>query len=311
MITKEEFIKSCDEAIPEHELDSYKKSIKKTWIVLAIAIGIQLLITAIVFKFWQPILFVMLIVCIISIIIIVNICKYKWKNFKKKYSHIAFDCLLKGYKYVFNPDSCISQTIFEASGFGGDFDDYRGEDLISIDIPDDDGEPSGVQLNVCDLYVTRQEEREVVVHNQDGSTSTKTERYTVTVYDGVFGYVSFPFNFKCNMGLNAHFKGEQRIKLEDIRFNKEFKTYTDNQMESLIILTPTFMEKLINFNQMVKKFKLLITKSGMMYFGLNANLFKLKKGKPGGKVFQNYYDDIMVLLSMVNEIKDNNKVFKM
>lgn len=312
MISKEEFIRHCDSVIPQEEKDLYKKKTKNTWITAITVLIAEVLVAVIVYQFWNAIVFVMALVAVVSLIIIIATMRYKWKNFKKKYSKAVFDCLLKGYKYEYRPDHCISQMIFDASGFGGSYDSYSGEDLLSVEIPNDDGSPSGVSLNICDLRVTRQETRTVTVRNADGSTSTRTEEYTVTVYDGVFGYINFPFEFKCGLSLNVAYKGEKRIKLEDIKFNKKFKTYTDNQLEALVILTPAFMQELLTFAKDIK-LKMAIRKKGMMYLGMNKNLFKLKtfNQKPCGKVFERFYDDIAHLLILIDEIKSNNKVFKM
>ena len=102
--------------------------------------------------------------------------------------------------------------------------------------------------------------------------------------------------------------------LGDIKFNKEFKTYTDNQIEALVILTPTLMTKLLSYSHRAKKFTLFLSQKGRMYFGMRRNLFKFKKRvfrKPSGKIFAKFYDDVSDILAIVNEIKDNNKVFKM
>lgn len=314
MISKEEFIRYCDSVIPQEEKDKYKKKTLTMWITLAFVLLGEGIITLLVYPKWMPIIFIMFIVAIVSIVIIVATMKYKWGKFKKKYSKQVFDCLLKGYEYEYKPDYCIGEPIYRASGFGStDYDSYSGEDLLSVHIPNDDGTPSSVTLNICDLHITRTETYTVRVKNSDGSYSTEERTRTVTIYNGVFGYIYFPFEFKCNMSLNISFKGEKRIKLEDIRFNKVFKTYTDNQMESLVILTPTLMNKLITFSNRVSRFKLSLSKSGSMYFGMSKNLFKLKcfLKKPSGKVFERFYDDVYDIISMVEEIKNNNKVFKM
>ena len=313
MISKEEFIAHCDAQIPQEEKDKYSKKTKKLYITLLCVLVGELLSAFILSKIWVYSLFLLIPISIIVDIILIVKMKYKWGEFKRNYSKVAFDCLLKDYKYEFEPDYCIGEMIFDASGFGDSYDSYGGEDLLSINIPNDDGTPSDIDLKVCDLRVTRTETRTVTVTNKDGSTSTKEETYTVTVYDGVFGYIYFPFKFKCNMSLNIHFRGQDKIKLEDIKFNKTFKTYTDDQLETLVILTPTLINKLIAFSNRVNKFKLSLRRDGSLYFGMNGNLFRLKSffKKPSGKVFERYYDDTLDLLLLVNEIKNNNKVFNM
>lgn len=313
MISKEEFIKACDSIIPKEEIEKHHLCKVKMWTTLLITLLIEATIVAFISTFWVYIWFVGVFLAIISIAIIVGTTRYSWKDFKAKYSNQALDCLFKGYKFSHELNKCISPTIFKSSGFGGDYDSYSGEDLLSVDIPNDDGTPSGVNLNICDLHVTKEEKRTVVVKNSDGSYSTETETYTVVIYDGVFGYVFFPFEFKCDLSLNFKYIGQQKIKLEDVNFNKKFKTYTDDQLEALVILTPKLMEKLIRFSNRVKNFKITLTRKGAIYFGMSRNLFKLNSffKKPTGKVFERYYEDVADILAMVDEIKNNNKVFKM
>ena len=314
MIKKEDFITYCDSIIPQEEKDKYKSKTLKMWIVLIFVLLVEFLIALGIYQNWMPIVFIISVIAIISVIIIVSTMKYKWGEFKKKYSKQVLDCLLKDHKYQYKPDHCIGQLIFNASGFGSrDYDSYSGEDLLTVHIPNDDGSPSSVTLSICDLYITRTETYTVSVKQADGSYTTEERTRTVTIYNGVFGYVHFPFKFKCNISLNISFKGEKRIKLEDIHFNNTFKTYTDNQLEALVILTPLLMNKLVKFSSRVSGFKLSLSKKGSMYFGMSRNLFKLQcfLKKPSGKVFERYYDDMFDIIAMIEEIKTNNKVFKM
>lgn len=313
MISKEEFIKQCDDLIPQEEKDLYTKKTKKMWSSLLIVLAIELLSILLIPPGKVYLYLIVGFVMLVSTIIIITTMRYKWSDFKGKYSKQALQFLLKGYDFSFEPTSCIGPAIFRASGFASNYDDYRGEDLLSISIPNDDGTPSNTTLNICDLYVTREETRTVTRRDSNGRTYTETEKYTVTVYRGVFGYIYFPFKFKCNMALNIHFKGQKKVKLEDIKFNRIFKTYTDNQLESLVILTPTLITKLIKYSNRVHNLKLSLTDSGAMYLGYSNNLFKLNNSfkKPSGQVFEHFYDDIIDILILIEEIKTNNKVFEM
>lgn len=314
MISKEEFIAYCNSIIPQEEKIIYRKKTIVMFITLICILLVEVLITLIVYPLWDPIVFIMPIIAITSTGVIVSNLKYKWRDFKEKYSKQVFDCLLKGYKYEYNQNHYIGKTMFNESGFGStDYDTYTGEDLLIVHIPNDDNSPSPVTLNICDLKITKTEKYTEQVKKSDGSYKTEERTRTIIIYDGVFGYIYFPFKFKCNMSLNIAFSGEKKIKLEDIRFNKIFKTYTDNQLEALLILTPTLMNKLKKFSKRVSKFKLLLKESGSMYFGMSRDLFKLNSflKKPSGKVFERFYDDVYDIVSMVDEIKNNNKVFNM
>lgn len=220
------------------------------------------------------------------------------------YRDKIIDYLLKGHNYYFNADSFIKEEIFEKSQFEGYYERYTGEDLLVINIPNDDGSESSVNLNLCDLDVTKTEE------DDDGDT------HTVTVYSGVFGYVEFPFDFKCVLGINSSYyiKGlkMEKVKLEDIKFNKVFKIYSNDQIEARYILTPDMMEKLMILacNFVGLRLNLVDNK---MYIGSVVNLFELNLSKRNGieSLFDNFYDDVKTILEIVNEIKNNNKIFKM
>lgn len=313
MITKEEFLQKCNDLIPKEEIDKYNKAQKKMWTTLIITLLIETLILIGIFSFWKPIIYIAPVVYIISISIIVVNLRYQWGDLKNKYSKPVLDILFNDYKYSFQPASYINQQVFKSSCFNKDFDHYSGEDLLNVNIPNDDGTPSNVKFSVCDLRVTKEETYTVTRKDSNGRWVTTTETRTVVVYSGAFGCVYFPFKFKCDLSINVNSESLKRIKLEDETFNKRCKVYTDNQLEALVILTPTLMNKLKAFTARISKFKINISKDGRMYFGMSRNMFELSKRgkKPTGQVFERYYNDVVDMLAMIDEIKNNNKVFKM
>ena len=104
----------------------------------------------------------------------------------------------------------------------------------------------------------------------------------------------------------------EEIKLEDIQFNKDFIVSTDDQVEALCILTPTMMNKLKKLKKRTGQVGLLLCKDEM-YIALDRNLFEMKSKlkELSVNVFDNLYDDISCILGIAEEIKNNNKVFKM
>jgi hypothetical protein len=230
----------------------------------------------------------------------------KWAKFKKKYSKEVIHSVLKDYDYTYNQTSQIDSYIFRESPFNRSYDDYHGEDLLTINIPKDDGTPSGVKLQISDLKLTKEEER----------YDSKGEKYekTVTVFEGAFGYVKFPFEFKCNLGINVRgdFAKLERVTLEDIEFNKKYHVYTDNQIEALLILTTAFMNKIKDFAKKMSSFQMFFREDGRFYIVMSRNLFELDTSKKaqGMSVFDNYYQDIADIVAIIEEIKNNNKIFK-
>ena len=165
---------------------------------------------------------------------------------------------------------------------------------------------------MSDLHATKTETRKVVSKDSQGRTVTTTETYVVTIFSGMLGYIKFPFNFKCNISLNSRNPIGEKIKLEDIKFNNMFKVYTDDHIEALVILTTTIMEKLKALNGRLKGLQIFLKKEGELFIGAKDDMFELKKkAKPTGAAFEYFYDDIADILTIINEIKDNNKLFKM
>lgn len=318
MVSKKEFQKFCESLISPGELRKCKirTYVKNILLFLIWGLAIAAVVVTAVMKI-SLILFVFvgaLFVAILLSLIIATFVGYNWAGLKENNAQKIMDFLLKDYKFQFSQHSEIRPHIYVASQLGpNDFNKYHGEDLLCIDIPNDDGSPSGITLNICDLLVQREEIVPVVERHSDGSVSVRDEKRLVTVFNGPFGFVKFPFKFKCNLGLNANIAGEKKIKTEDIRFNRMYKTYTNNQVEALCILTPLMMNKLMSFSRHAKDFKLSLTEDGFMYFCMSGNLFEVKRTikKPAGSIFERFYDDISTLLMMVEEIKNNNKVFKM
>lgn len=223
--------------------------------------------------------------------------------YKNNYKEKVINCLLSGYDYTFNPFGQISSSIFDSSQFARFYDRYSGSDQLSINIPNDDGSKSNIDLTLCDLKVTKIEK------DDEGN-----ER-EVNVYKGVFGYVDFPFDFKCTLCVNTRYSNGrkmEKIKLEDINFNKTFSVHSNDQIESRYILTPKMMEYLYDLNARLGGLKLILT-NNKMYLGFNYfDMLELGEYENNNieTMFDNFYDEIEALLSLVEEIKNNDKVFK-
>lgn len=242
--------------------------------------------------------------CMLSIVMFFKSSKVI-KYYKDNYRASILDYLLKGYEYSFSSNEGIEENIFKDSGFAGYYEDYDGSDKLRVNIPNDDGSNSGCYLTLCDLDVTKTE------RDSDGDSRT------VTVYNGVFGYVEFPFEFKCILSIDSFYRKKgiklERVNLEDIKFNNKFKVYSEDQVESRYILTPDMMDKLMNLEENFKGLKITIVNNKMYIGATGINLFELSSIKDGNvsTLFENFYDEIKVILDIINEIKNNDKVFKM
>ena len=249
-----------------------------------------------------------LIIGVVSIVkSIIMACKSNkaQRYYKDNYRPLILDYLLKGYEYSFSSYDKIDERIFKDSQFGGYYEDYDGSDKLTINIPDDNGNKTDCYLTLCDLDVTKTEE------DSDGDTRT------VTVYSGVFGYVEFPFEFKCILSLDDCYRKSgvrmDKVKLEDIIFNKKLRVYSNDQIEARYILTPEMMEKLLYLDTVFRGLKITLVDNKMYIGATAADLFELNSIKNGdiNTLFEYFYDEVKTILDIVNEIKDNNKIFKM
>ena len=105
----------------------------------------------------------------------------------------------------------------------------------------------------------------------------------------------------------------QKVELEDIQFNKLFRVSCSNQIEARYILTPDMMSKLLSFDEIAKSIEITMV-GNRMYVGFSSfRLFEMETISNGevASIFRNFYTPIYILLNLIEEIKNNNKIFKM
>lgn len=310
MVSREEFKKYLFGLIKDDSKEMNLKYINKNYTGMSlflIVIGfLSIFVGVAVFNVFSS--FYMLIIVGILAIISGFVRLYKSSKikeyYKDKYREKIMSFLFGNHKYSFDRHGKIDSSIFKASQFEGRYEKYCGSDIISINISNDDGSASNNYLTLCDLNVTKTET------DSDGNSRT------VTVYKGVFGYIEFPFEFKSILCLNTKYKKDgfnlEKITLEDIQFSKKIGVYCNDQIEARYILTPDMMEKLLYLANRVGTLRMTLV-DNKMYIGFeNTDLFELSDVKDDKleTAFEKFYDEIDVLLKLVDEIKTNNKIFK-
>lgn len=318
MVSKEEYMHFIKEMLKEEEkkdeerLKKHEGNKKKLSSIAAVVFFMAVI----------PMFIINFIVGIITFVIWLFVASnVKLENktyayYKKEYRQRAIEFLLKDCDYTFNDNSELRERDVVNSQLIGFFDDLECKDRLSINIPNDDNSKSGCYLNLCDLKATKEETREVNSFHDDDFPFHRTETVTVKVYEGMFGYIEFPFEFKCLMCINSEYRKKgvvlQNVILEDNVFNKKFRVWCNDQIEARYILTPNTMEKIMFLRDKLKGLRLTLVDNKMYIASRGVNLFELggTKEKPE-TMFERIYDDINVILLLVDEIKNNNKVFKM
>ena len=317
MISKLEFQEYVRSLISEEDKEKLRKAKTKFAIILSVVLFIEAVSFTLLAMFVKEqvlriaLLIFMVILMFISFFVVRHNHSFNWSGFKEVNMPKVLDFLLKGQKYDYSLNNCIPSDVFEKSPFAEKYDDYAGEDLLSINIPNDNNTPSNTWFHISDLSITKQEERINYKVDKYGNTQKEIEHYTVSVFKGAFAYVQFPTMFKCKIGINVEPRGCKKINFEDVNYNKKLKTYSDNELEAFIVLTPDLINKL---KELEKRYdlKLVMYDNKLVMEMPHSNLFEFTKDKDKFEpsMFDNFYDDIVSILGIVMEIKNNNKLFK-
>ena len=222
--------------------------------------------------------------------------KYKKFDFGKMLSIIFDD------KIYYNSHEFVDKNLFIKSNFITDsFNSYKGEDLFAFQISGTHkGEQTTTAFVASDILV------------QNISYDNKKKKVS-TLFDGIFCAIKFRKNFKCNLEINSSKKSDLSVlETESSDFNKKFKVQTNNQIEARLILTLTFMNKLLDY-QNQNKYKMgFVFKEEYLYIFIEKELFKFSNEDDNFdfKLVEPIYDDIKLLNDLATEIQNNKKVFK-
>lgn len=308
MVSKEEFRNYVGELVKDDEdIRNQKKEPKSTGVTFLLVIVCTFMFFTVVLA---PVAFAILLISAIN----GEVNRREKKKVENKYKDQLLKFLLKDQEYVFNMYSGIDSSIYRESPMYSYFDKYQTEDYLKIAVSNN-SESTPCYLQLCDLYAS-----ETVRERQDDGTYEEREEVK---FNGTFGYIEFKESFKAYLYVNCYSKISntiQRVKLEDINFNKKFSIYSNDQIEARYILTPKVMDLLDKLNDKVSGKKSSTNRNvrigligNKMYFGFRGGfkLFEINSYYNNiNEVFDDFYDDIEIILSLCEEIKNNYKIFK-
>ena len=146
----------------------------------------------------------------------------------------------------YQPFRGIQSNIVESSLLFPDFDSFHSEDYIQ-------GSYKGVEIELSEIDLTQLVQKQRVINNREVIVEEN-----IRIFRGLFLITSLNKHFsstsyilpnrllKIFNGLPNSFK---RVVLEDLSFEKEFDVYSNDQIESRYLLTPSFMERLVALNK--------------------------------------------------------------
>ena len=108
-------------------------------------------------------------------------------------------------------------------------------------------------------------------------------------------------------------KRGQLIKLEDSEFEKYFVAYGDDQVQARYILSTSLMKRIVSFKKNTKRQIYLSFIGSKIYVAISytKNLFepKLHKTLLDFKPIQEYFEDLQLVLSIVNDLNLNTRIW--
>lgn len=217
-------------------------------------------------------------------------------EFKSKYVSPELEKVFPNSEYFY--DNGFTETEVVSSGLLQKEDRFYSEDMII-------GEFDGVKFCSSDL------------HLQDVRSTGKSSS-TVTVFKGRFYEFDFNKPFRHNLLIlqqNQYrpFSGFNKVKMESIHFNSELKVYAKNEHEAFYILTPQFMEKLIELDRKYNDKISFSFKNNKLYIAIDnrRDNFDIQAFKRVDEtIFDEYLEEFNDMKDFITHLKLNSRLFK-
>lgn len=222
----------------------------------------------------------------------------------------------------YSPSKYINSEFVKKCSILPNYDRINGSDYIS-------GKYKGVEITYCDLHLEREHrERENGRTTTTYRTNFKGPVILVDLGKEIDGYVRIKERKtprKEKNFLSDIFNGaaeaigikteDDVIEVENVEFNNQFEIKSNNHHMAFYILTPDFMEKIVEADAMAegytnllfKKKRVVITiNNGVDSFELNKTIYnkaQLEKSR------QRVRDDFNRVLNMIDKILEKDQLF--
>lgn len=211
----------------------------------------------------------------------------------------------------YDPTGCIPRSVFmDSKIFRTRPNRYKGDDLV-------DGKIGATQIRFSELDA---------VH-ESGSGKNRSR---VTIFKGLFFIADFNKNFRTEtivlpdtaeklfgwlgeklQSMNI-FRG-QLIKLEDPEFEQNFVVYGQDQIEARYILSPSLMQRIVDFKKRTGQKVYLSFVGSMVYVAIwiNRRLFepRLFNTLLDFEPVRQYFEDLQLAIGIVDDLNLNTRIW--
>lgn len=263
-------------------------------------------------SFSNPLLVLTMVSFVIGFILIIvyNVEKKEYTSiYKDTIVNTALSNILDDYKY--RKDEGLPKDYIRSLGLIGLGDHYKSTDYI-------EGIYKDVDFRQADIHITRTE----TYTDSKGNTQT----ITVTIFKGKWSIYSFNKDFEDKVicvgnsfsdsrvgGLLSEY---EKVKLESINFNENYKTYTiGSGHTAFYLLTPRVMEELLklgkSYNNKVMYAFIdnnlhIIVNNGHDYFEPSSIFSDIDIDNEVKRIEKELHNSVVI----VDSLKLNNKLFK-
>jgi len=237
------------------------------------------------------------------------------KKYTKKFKNSIIQPLIKEIddtlEYI--PQLYVSSHHFNRSQiFLKRPDKYSGNDLVR-------GKIDGVDIEFSDIYAQKRDK-----------TSDSKQRYE-TIFRGLFIVSEFNKNFKArtvvlpDMAQNSfgdivgnwiqsnNINRSELVKMDNSEFEKEFVVYSTDQIEARYILTPSLMQKIVEFKKGSKHPICLSFVGGNIYIAIKSNKDSFEpsvfRSLLKYKIAMQYINTLHLSIGIIEELKLNQKLW--
>ncbi|MFW5757803.1 MAG: DUF3137 domain-containing protein [Bacteroidota bacterium] len=254
------------------------------------------------------------------IIILFFVLWHQWAHDKTFYKDFKKQVIERIVKYVsddltYEPNNFIGSDSFQRSRiFLKNVDRYTGDDMVH-------GKLDKTQVWFSEIKA----EYKTTTTDSKGKTQTKWH----TIFKGLFFIADFNKHFQTSTvvmpnRLGSGFLGnffnkinltrrEKHVKLEDPEFNKHFVVYSDDQIESRYILSTALMQRITEYKEKHENPLYISFVNSFLYIAsaYRKNLFEPNYFKKLTRfsIVQEYFEDIHLAVSIVEELNLNNRIW--
>lgn len=229
-----------------------------------------------------------------------------YKEFKSLFVHQS---LQKHFDHlIYQPEQGFAEEYIRSTGMINTGDQYDSNDYVS-------GTYKNIKFEQSDIHIEEKHEEK----DADGDVHEVWE----TIFMGRWMIFDFNKIFKANLQVvSAHFganllpwkKKFQRVKLEDLEFNKLFAVYAEDEHEAFYILTPHFMEKMKSLAQKLNCGMMFCFIDSKLHIAINNNTdsfeYNVFRKIDVEQIEKDILKDITLITDFVNELDLDNDLFR-